>query len=318
MATLHRAISSISQGLSMDSTVPNSANFSTRDIVLENSMGKCTALVWLFLVASPARSSSFLISGIKLSSKSLSSIWHSNRHIIRKVRYISENCPFALIRLPASAESMPASTRPMMTRATAENVSEVSSIRRMIDGVYSASTETTRSTGTLPMAVNTRLFSYFHINLYMYATQESIPYFGLRFFSFFSDIFLSTFLSYFPISALEPRAPCRLWSHLCRFCLRLSERPLALNLVLFYHMASKKLHSDYEMQFSVNEMSYETGISTSAVNPPSSLSAVKIPSYFFTVLSTLARPNPCRPPLEERNRPPAFSLFFPAALVTAM
>lgn len=30
--------------------------------------------------------------------------------------------------------------------------------------------------------------------------------------------------------------------------------PLARNLVLFYHMASKKLHSDYEMQFSVNEM----------------------------------------------------------------
>ena len=57
-------------------------------------------------------------------------------------------------------------------------------------------------------------------------------------------------------------------------------------------------------------------ISSSAVNPPSSLSAEKYPPYFFTTDSTLDRPKPCSTPLADKKRESVFARFFPAAFVT--
>jgi hypothetical protein len=51
------------QGSSMEMTELKRINFSTMDIIRENSMGKFTARLWLLKKALQARSSSFLISG---------------------------------------------------------------------------------------------------------------------------------------------------------------------------------------------------------------------------------------------------------------
>ena len=87
------------------------------------------------------------------------------------------------------------SSNPAITRATLEKSSEVSNTDRMKDGIYSARADKTSEIGTVNIQVKTKPRSVFQSNRYMYPTQDSIPYFGLRFFDFFVS-FLATVIHF--------------------------------------------------------------------------------------------------------------------------